>query len=396
MVPFANTANAGGFSVREQSAEGQGASFAGIAAGGSDLSSMFFNPATITMHEGLQTESDAALIFPYSKANNGVTTPGGLGGPGSGNIGEIALVPSSYASYQYNENLFLGFTVNSPFGLVTEGNPAWAGSFHGIKSDLFMVQAGPVVGYKINDMVSVAAAVRAVFVDVELTQNAGAAGVGTLAGDDVSVNFALGILLNPVEGTRIGIGYNSETSLDVEGALLFSAVPALNQPVTASLTTPGTLTVGLRQTLSDNLTLLLGFEWTDWSQLQQLAPINAVTGAPATAATPFLWEDGYYYSIGAEYQYDDNTTLRAGFAYEDSPVPDTTRGVRVPDADRYWFSVGASRVINEKWRGSVGYTHIVIDDGNVSLAPGGGLPGLAATFEQHVDIVAFSATYRWH
>ena len=57
---------AAGFAIREQSAEGQGASFAGIGAGGADLSSMFFNPATITLHDGWQFEADAAVIIPYS------------------------------------------------------------------------------------------------------------------------------------------------------------------------------------------------------------------------------------------------------------------------------------------------------------------------------------------
>ena len=45
-------ADAGGFAIREQSAYGQGTSFAGIAAGGA-LSSMFWNPATITQVRGI-------------------------------------------------------------------------------------------------------------------------------------------------------------------------------------------------------------------------------------------------------------------------------------------------------------------------------------------------------
>ena len=71
LVGVAGTAAAGGFAVREQSTEGQGASFAGIAAGGSDLSSMFVNPATITLFEGMQSEGNASLILPYSKAKKG-------------------------------------------------------------------------------------------------------------------------------------------------------------------------------------------------------------------------------------------------------------------------------------------------------------------------------------
>ena len=63
-------ANAGAFAVREQSAFGQGSSFAGVAAGGS-LSSMFWNPAAMTQMPGLQSESVLSGILPYT-----ANTPG--------------------------------------------------------------------------------------------------------------------------------------------------------------------------------------------------------------------------------------------------------------------------------------------------------------------------------
>ena len=49
-------ANAGAFAIREQSTYGQGTSFAGVAAGGS-LSSMFWNPATMTQFKGIVSEN---------------------------------------------------------------------------------------------------------------------------------------------------------------------------------------------------------------------------------------------------------------------------------------------------------------------------------------------------
>src|SRR5882757_8595874 len=57
------TANAGGFALREQSAYGQGSSFAGVAAGGA-LSTMFWNPATVTQMPGMGFEFGAAAIVP--------------------------------------------------------------------------------------------------------------------------------------------------------------------------------------------------------------------------------------------------------------------------------------------------------------------------------------------
>ena len=49
LLVAATAANAGGFALREQSAAGQGSSFAGIAAGGA-LSSMYWNASTMTQY----------------------------------------------------------------------------------------------------------------------------------------------------------------------------------------------------------------------------------------------------------------------------------------------------------------------------------------------------------
>ena len=58
-----NSGNAGGFAVHEQSVYGQRNIFAGIAAGGA-LSSMFWNPATMTQFPGKGIEVGASALFP--------------------------------------------------------------------------------------------------------------------------------------------------------------------------------------------------------------------------------------------------------------------------------------------------------------------------------------------
>src|SRR5215510_16513497 len=62
-----SAAQAGGFYLHEQSAYFQGTSMAGSAAGGPSLSSMFWNPATITQQGlGLSSETSGAVIFTRS------------------------------------------------------------------------------------------------------------------------------------------------------------------------------------------------------------------------------------------------------------------------------------------------------------------------------------------
>ena len=118
-------ANAGGFAVREQSAWGQGTSFAGVAAGG-DLSAMFWNPATMTQMPGLQSESVLSGIVPY--ASNSPTAGPFTGLGGTGDTATDALVPAAYYSWQFRPDMWLGLSVNSPFGLSVSFPTVWAGS----------------------------------------------------------------------------------------------------------------------------------------------------------------------------------------------------------------------------------------------------------------------------
>src|SRR5262249_51248796 len=89
-------AHAGAFAIREQSTYGQGTSFAGVAAGGS-LSSMFWNPATMTQFKGVVSENGFATIFP--KVSQTPLPGSTLAGPpfffrGVENSGDMAAVPN--------------------------------------------------------------------------------------------------------------------------------------------------------------------------------------------------------------------------------------------------------------------------------------------------------------
>ena len=159
LLAIASTqANAGGFAVREQSVYGQGTSFAGIAAGGA-LSSMYWNPATMTQFAGNGLEVGSSGLFPFG---SNTPLPGsslfGLPGVGGGtfNVANEALSANGYFTYQFTPNLWLGMSLNSPFGL-SEGFPdLWAGRDYAANSSrLVTYNAAPSLAYRFNDWISV-------------------------------------------------------------------------------------------------------------------------------------------------------------------------------------------------------------------------------------------------
>lgn len=85
---------------------------------------------------------------------------------------------------------------------------------------------------------------------------------------------------------------------------------------------------------------------------------------------PSKWKDSWFFAIGAHYKVSGNWLLRGGIAYDQSPVPDATRGPRVPDEDRRWVSIGARYQISPDSYFDFGYTRLIFDDASLQLSTG--------------------------
>lgn len=412
-VALPGSAEAGGFAIREQSVSSQGASFAGSAAGG-DLSSMFWNPAAVTVKDGVNTESHASLILPESELTATGGTLFGGGSNTSGEIGNDALVGASYANMQlsnFDKNLYVGFSMTAPFGLVTEPeDKTWAGSPIGKTSKIFNVNINPVIGYKIAPGISVAAGAQ--FNYMEATLKFGQVGQPNIfyKGDDISWGWNIGILVEPLKGTTIGAGYKSKIENKLEG-IIGDGFQPIRAPFNVDLNTPETFTVSLRQNVTDKLRLLATYEWTGWSSFDQLdlIPQNAIptflnlalgggqvvvpsTPGQALVTLPANWEDSWFVSGGAEYDYSDKLTVRAGIGYEESPIQTPQQRLTVvPDNIRVWLSGGATYKWSESMTFDAAYTHIFVEDGEFDRSSLiSSTLNLQGTVDSSVDIISVS------
>jgi len=399
LVAAQGGAHAGAFAIREQSASAQGYSFAGVASGSGNLSSMFWNPAVITMMPGWNTEASLSLIIPRVEIDPTTGTfPLILPLGGSGDIGQDALVPASYNSYQINDMLWVGLSTTSPYGLVTDPRDNWAGQVYSRSSKIFSLNVNPVVGIKINDWISVAAGPSLQYFDIRLKRAAapapGAPSV-ILDGDDIGFGFTAGVTLTPFAGTSIGIGYRSRIDHELEGTV---TSPAGRIPISSDLTTPDQLTIGISQAITPAFTVHAGFEWTNWSVLE--TPLVTGPGGAVVTELPLNYDDGYFYSLGFDYKFNNQLTLRAGLAYEESPIDTEVRSTRLPDNDRIWASVGATYQWNNKLSFDVAYTHIFAKETDIRIVPGHqdfddvGLP-FVADVDASTDIITVGLRYRW-
>ncbi|WP_417685980.1 OmpP1/FadL family transporter [Roseibium sp.] len=399
---------AGAFALREQSAYYQGMSFAGNGTTGPSISSVFWNPATITgAKDGLTVEAHNSFIIPQSEIT-GSLTGGALGSStvSSGEMASDAWIPATYTAYKFNEELYFGLGVNAPFGLATKPDDNWAGRYYSRSSEVFSVNVSPTIGYKFNDMISVGFGAQVQYIQVRLKNaNPGAAGANNieLKGDDVGFGVTAGVTIKPMQGTEIGLGYRSAVWHDLEGVFILpttlsASLPAGRHNIGVSMSTPEMITLSAKQRITDQFTLLGTVEWTNWSRLE--APKVIRDDGLYMKSLPFNYEDGWFFSVGGEYAYNDSLTLRAGVAYEKSPIDTAIRSTRLPDNNRWWLSAGATYNFADNLSFDVGYSHLIPEDTDIKIVSGhqdysatiGNYVGKA---DAQVDIFSASLRYKW-
>ena len=399
---------AGAFGLREQSAQGLGLAFAGAASGAAGVSSIFWNPATVTMRPGFVTEQNLSFVNLSGEITPTVgTAPGLLPFGSSGEIGQGAVLPSGATSYQLSDRLWVGLQTGAPYGLVTKPRQDWAGSTYARSSRIFSLAFNPVVGFKVNDWLSVAAGPSIEYFRLTLRQAVPVPGVfpalypsGFIKGESWAVGFTAGATITPAAGTVIGIGYRSSVHHDIEGSIGFPdprQAIALGQ-VRANLNTPEKVSVGLTQAINPVTRISLGFEWDNWSRLGDIGIVSRALGVPVNHL-PLNFKDSFYYSIGAEYDWSPNLTLRAGFGYDNGPIDFVNRTARLPDNDRYLVSIGGSYRWSDHVLLTASYAHVFLERSRLLTGPGrnydiGGIP-LAAYADASADVASIGFRYQW-
>lgn len=398
-------ASAGGLAIREESSYGQGSSFAGVAAGG-DLSSMFWNPATMTQMPGIQTEMVATGIFPYA-ANTPSAGSTLLPLGGTNNTADQALVPSGYASWQVTPNLWLGLSLNSPFGLAVRFPDLWAGRDYAAgNSSLKTYNATPTFAYRINDWISIGAGVQIQYANATVARGPTPfiSEVGfvpldaSLSGTGWGYGFTAGVTVTPTPTTTIGLGYRSAINQKIDGTLVVSPPLPSTTSVGTTVNLPDSLSLGLRQSVGPQLTLLGTIEWTDWSRIG--TSIISTSSGVQVAKIPFEYQDGWFFSIGAEYQWTDRLAVRGGIGYEKSPITDNVRIPLLPDNDRIWLSVGSTYHLSRDLAIDLAYSHIFVKSTPIDVSLASGNPSFdgityIGNVSSHVDIVSVAMKYRW-
>lgn len=395
-----------GFQLAERSASGLGRAFSGEASVADDASVLASNPAAMILLGGDWNYSTGmTYIEPGADATLFPTVTGGNAGPAlrDRDIAESAFVPYLYATKRLNEDLVIGAGMFTAYGLRTNYSENVASQVGTNYSEVTTVNINPSIGYRINDVVSIGAGFNILYAEGEITSSsvplAGLPSFG-LEGDDWSFGWNLGALFELSDRTRIGINYRSALNLELEGTAtgtILAGAGLTSSDASLDVELPATAEISISHDLNSQWTLHGDVFWTQWSAFQKLEPM-VDTGIPAADAfiNPLLatdedWNDTFRYSVGTTYRHNDTWTFRAGVAYDESPVDDEKRTLRIPDGDRIWLSTGASYVVNDSLTIDAGYSYIFVDE--VSLGQNdNGLIGTNSIGEGNIHVLSLGVS----
>ncbi|OHC82540.1 MAG: aromatic hydrocarbon degradation protein [Sideroxydans sp. RIFOXYB12_FULL_59_6] len=424
LLLMAGQAGASGFALIEQGS-GLGNAYAGGSASAEDATTIFFNPAGMSRLDGSQISVGGAFIKPsaqYSGTISGLAPLQTAGTGTGGDAGGLAFVPNMYYTRQVDDKLHVGVGINAPFGLQTDYDATWMGRFQAVKSKIQTINLNPSISYDVSDSLSVGAGLNYQHISGELTSvtnysaaiyqaTAGATaipnleGLSTLTGSDSAWGYNFGALYNLSEKTRLGAAYRSQIKYSLKGDVKFANRPALlaaglpDQAISLDITMPDSFSMSAVHQYSDKLEVMADASWTGWSVFKTL-DVKKTNGASLSAATPENWKDTWRVSVGTSYHYSEQWTARAGVAFDQAPVSDAYRTVRIPDADRTWLSLGGQYKPSSASTLDFGYAHLFVKSGamNQSATANPELSGkgyLVGSYSSSVDIVSVQYGYKF-
>jgi long-chain fatty acid transport protein len=371
-------ARAGGFAVRDTSAESVGMATAGNGSRADDLDTVFNNPAGMTYFDGNQVELGLLAVhtnIDFSGSDTLAGTPvTGL----MGNGGRFGGVPNIYAIYGLSDRLKAGLAITAPFGLLVKYNQPWIGRYLGIEGNIATVDINPNLAYRVSDWLSVGGGVSAQYLKGILATSIDQAAIlgapGTPDADarldvsDWAFGYNLGILVQPLPGTRIGLTYRSKLAHQQRGTFEYSDVaPALgpaglgvlvsDRDASEDFALPATIGFSVTQQVTPAWSLSADLVRTQWSTLKQVNITDAATGISLAPPLPSGFRDTWSVAVGANYRLNERWTLRGGVGWDQTPVTDAYRAVFLPDQSRITIGIGAGYKYSESLTVEFAYGH---------------------------------------
>lgn len=367
---FGCVACGSGFSLYETSARG-------VAMGGAtmglyhDASAVYANPALITDAEGNDFLMGLSLVNPGMEIDLQTENGSRKFSPKD----QWFPPPFIYYTQKLSDSLFLGMGLFTPYGLGILHSPDWPGRFSSVETKISTFNLNPNLAWKVNDRLSLAVGLDAMYFDITLTRNiptldlllhneADAFGFGGNAALSYKITDDLGF----------GLVYRSEIVQKLKGEGYVNGLPGAYD-IWEDFTLPQSISAGLNYKGIDRWNIGAIATWTGWSSYDNLTIHfdQPLLGRIGEFGADKDWGDSWRFGIGAEYKLSEFASIAFGYVYDQDPINLDMADYLIPAGDRNIFSIGMTTKLTDTWKAGITYARIVLRDKHLAARPADGI-----------------------
>ena len=320
---------------------------------GDDITTLFHNPAVMTDIQ----EPTAAVTFTVPYAKTTFTAPDGT----SEDTEQLSILPGLFGVVPVSGGACaVGIGIDSPYGQAMEWDKD--GVFAGLApyfAKMTTVNVNPAVGVKFGQRIALGVGLDVMRADLEFRQVfpwpvGGMSSKLSFQGDGYGIggNASMSAELSPRQ--RVALSYRTPVDVHAEGDFYMdnpppaAALPPGFTPSTSFKTDlhfPAVAALAYGVKATDELRLEANVEWVQHSLNDamsiDIANDNSLLVATrGTTSVAQKWDDTWTVSVGADWQVADHWTLRAGWTWLPTPVPDETLIPILPESDRHILGLG--------------------------------------------------------
>jgi long-chain fatty acid transport protein len=413
LLGLSTSAMAAAFQLYEQDGASVGDYHAGRAAQANSASTAFYNPAGLIRIPNQQLVLGEVGVFSNLKYNgtvgvNTINAGAPVGAVAQG--GAFSSIPDLFYSAPVSEKFSVGLSVVAPFGLKTDFGRNTNLRYAATTTELSVIDVSPSFAYAITPKFSAGIGYDWQRLGAEFNQDAALGGLTANSYNKAwssASGYHFGLLYQPMETTRFGLAYNSRVIHHLHGssklvgpvANFVTGLPlplngGVPQPIvsteaTAQVTLPAYTTFSAFHTINNRWAIMGTAIYTQWNVFKTLSlndiaavivapqivffppPITALTPVPSTTSSvtlPEHYSNVWNLSIGSEFYATDQVTFRGGLGYDQSPLKNNLRDVRIPDASRVAVALGAHYQAIKALGFDIGWTHLFVP-GQSSINP---------------------------
>lgn len=324
----------------------------------------------------------------------------------------LKILPNVFATIPLLPNkLSAGLAVTTPFGLSNEWDQQGAFGPGGVfrnttawYTELMTIDASPSLSWRPCERVSIGAGLDVYWSQLTLKQFFPAIPPFGLPenpvrarGDGMAVGANAGITINVTENQRLAVTYRSPFTVEYEGKVKFDNPPlvpgtAQQSEFDSRIQFPTIIGAGYGVKVSPTVRLEADVEWLEFSNFDQL-PIHTGANTVLEQTIRQDWKDTFTVGIAGDWAFHENWTLRAGYQFYESPVPDSTFSPTIPDANQNAFTGGINYRAGHH-NAEFAYGYIRYDDRDINNAATGVFPPIFnGHYETTVHLFALAYTY---